>query len=124
MSIWVSWQRWRLPDPTEEESIAMERSRSAPRTWAVLTAMVVLLATACNASTSPAPSVAGPSASAGAPTALPSPSTVNITPAPIAAGPGPNGGTVVRWFIGLGGGTQPAQIGPEQAFITAYNASQ
>jgi ABC-type sugar transport system, periplasmic component len=30
----------------------------------------------------------------------------------------------VRWFIGLGAGTQPAQIGPEQAFITAYNASQ
>ena len=49
---------------------------------------------------------------------------VNITPAPIAAGPGPNGGVVVRWFIGLGAGTQPAQIGPEQAFVTAYNASQ
>ena len=47
-----------------------------------------------------------------------------ITSPPIAAGPGPNGGTVVRWFIGLGAGTQPAQIGPEQAFITAYNASQ
>ena len=58
------------------------------------------------------------------PPQAPSPSIVNITPAPIAAGPGPNGGTVVRWFIGLGAGTQPAQIGPEQAFITAYNASQ
>ena len=29
--------------------------------------------------------------------------------------PGPNGGTVVRWFIGLGAGTQPAQIDPEQS---------
>jgi len=47
-----------------------------------------------------------------------------VTSPPIAAGPGPNGGVVVRWFIGLGAGTQPAQIGPEQAFITAYNASQ
>src|SRR5664279_2370166 len=47
-----------------------------------------------------------------------------VTSPPIPAGPGPNGGTVVRWFIGLGAGTQPAQIGPEQAFITAYNASQ
>ena len=47
-----------------------------------------------------------------------------VTPAPVITGPGPNGGVVVRWFIGLGAGTQPAQIGPEQAFITAYNASQ
>ena len=29
-------------------------------------------------------------------------------PRAVAAGPGPNGGTVVRWFVGLGAGTQPA----------------
>lgn len=101
----------------------MEHSRSAPRKVLALGALVTLLASACGASATPSPtsSAATPSTS---PTALPSPSTVNITPAPIAAGPGPNGGVVVRWFIGLGAGTQPAQIGPEQAFITAYNASQ
>jgi multiple sugar transport system substrate-binding protein len=81
-----------------------------------LLAVLALIASAC----SPAPSTA-PSAT----TAAPSPTlTVNITPEPIAAGPGPNGGTVVRWFIGLGAGTQPAQIGPEQAFAKAYNDSQ
>jgi multiple sugar transport system substrate-binding protein len=38
--------------------------------------------------------------------------------------PGPNGGTVVRWFIGLGAGTQPSQIEAEKAYVDAYNASQ
>jgi len=57
------------------------------------------------------------------PAATPTPSPIVSAP-PVIAGPGPNGGTVVRWFIGLGAGTQPAQIGPEQAFIAAYNASQ
>lgn len=68
-----------------------------------------------------APIAAAPTEAA---TAAPSPTIVNITPAPIAAGPGPNGGEVVRWFIGLGAGTQPAQIGPEQAFAKAFNDSQ
>ena len=104
----------------------MKRPGSVPHRTLVIGAAVAMLAMACNASATPSPatSAAAGSPSAGAATPLPSPSTVNITPAPIAAGPGPNGGTVVRWFIGLGGGTQPAQIGPEQAFITAYNASQ
>jgi multiple sugar transport system substrate-binding protein len=83
-------------------------------------AAIAVVATACNTAT---PSLSSTSPSA-APTAVPSASIVNITPEPIAAGPGPNGGVVVRWFIGLGAGTQPAQIGPEQAFITAYNSSQ
>jgi multiple sugar transport system substrate-binding protein len=109
-------------DLEEEETAAMKRPGSTPHKALAMGTLVVLLATACNSSATPSPSAA--TASAGTPTALPSASTVNITPAPIAAGPGPNGGTVVRWFIGLGGGTQPAQIGPEQAFITAYNKSQ
>ncbi len=85
-----------------------------------LIAVIALVATACNAAASPSPAAS----QSVAPTVAPSASVVNITPAPIAAGPGPNGGVVVRWFIGLGAGTQPAQIGPEQAFITAYNGSQ
>ena len=61
----------------------------------------------------------------GTPAAQPTPTVAIVTPEPLPSGaPGPNGGTVVRWFIGLGAGTQPAQIGPEQAFITAYNNSQ
>jgi multiple sugar transport system substrate-binding protein len=89
------------------------------RLTAVLGSLVVLAA-ACSSSATPSPSVAPTTAV----TNPPSPTPVIITPAPIAAGPGPNGGVVVRWFIGLGAGTQPAQIGPEQAFATAYNASQ
>ena len=59
------------------------------------------------------------------PRPVPSPSPVLITPPPIAAGPGPNGGTVVRWFIGLGAGTQPAaDRARSRRSSTAYNASQ
>jgi multiple sugar transport system substrate-binding protein len=77
-----------------------------------------LIITACGSSE------ATPSAAPTTAASMAAPTPVNITPAPIKAGPGPNGGVVVRWFIGLGAGTQPAQIGPEQAFATAYNASQ
>jgi multiple sugar transport system substrate-binding protein len=102
----------------------MKRSRSGPRTVMVAAAVVAILAAACGSNASPAPSTAASAAATPAPTTAPSPSLVNITPAPIPAGPGPNGGTVVQWFIGLGAGTQPAQIGPEQAFAAAYNKSQ
>jgi len=92
------------------------------RAWFSLVAVLALVASACNAaapSGTPAAATAGIVATPGV-----TPTPVIITPAPLAAGPGPNGGTVVRWFIGLGAGTQPAQIGPEQAFAAAYNKSQ
>ena len=100
----------------------MNRSRSGPRGLMVAAVVVAIVAAACGSSTTTTAPIASTPAATTA--AAPSPSLVNITPAPIPAGPGPNGGTVVRWFIGLGAGTQPAQIGPEQAFATAYNASQ
>jgi multiple sugar transport system substrate-binding protein len=95
----------------------MHQPRSRGSAVFALTAVVALIASACGTATSPSPSQPASSAA-------PSASTLLVTPEPIAAGPGPNGGTVVRWFIGLGAGTQPAQIGPEQKFITDYNASQ
>ena len=79
-----------------------------------------LIITACGSSAG----TTAPAATPVAPASVAAPTPVNITPAPIKAGPGPNGGVVVRWFIGLGAGTQPAQIAPEQAFAAAYNASQ
>src|ERR687887_336794 len=97
----------------------MHHSRSRGNAAFALCAVIALMASACGTATSPSPTQ---SSASQAP--APSASTVLITPEPIAAGPGPNGGTVVRWFIGLGAGTQPAQIGPEQKFITDYNASQ
>ncbi len=105
----------------------MHETRSGPKKLFAGLAVTAILVGACGSSASPSPNASNAAASqaaAATQTPLPSPSTVLITPAPVAAGPGPNGGTVVRWFIGLGAGTQPAQIGPEQAFITAYNNSQ
>jgi multiple sugar transport system substrate-binding protein len=102
----------------------MNQIRSGPRATVAIISVLAMLAGACQSSASPSPSTTASAAAAATQTPLPSPSTVLITPAPIAAGPGPNGGTVVRWFIGLGAGTQPAQIGPEQAFITEYNKAQ
>ncbi len=108
----------------------MNRHRSGPRGLVALAGIVAILAAACGAATtSPSASTAASQAVASAapataaPTGTPAPTPI-VTPPPAIVGPGPNGGTVVRWFIGLGAGTQPAQIGPEQAFITAYNASQ
>jgi multiple sugar transport system substrate-binding protein len=102
----------------------MNQIRSGPRATVAIISVLAVLAGACQSSASPSPSTTASAAAGATQTPLPSPSTVLITPAPIAAGPGPNGGTVVRWFIGLGAGTQPAQIGPEQAFITEYNKAQ
>ena len=49
-----------------------------------------------------------------------------VTPPPLAAGrPGPNGGVVVRWFVGLGTGAQPAAApGQRRSSSTTFNASQ
>ena len=35
--------------------------------------------------------------------------------------PGPNGGAVVRWFVGLGAGGQPQQFAAEQAFVQKFD---
>src|SRR4029078_8630122 len=39
-------------------------------------------------------------------------------------GPGPNGGTIVRWFIGLGTGGQPQHVAAEQKIAADFNAAQ
>ncbi|HEU4674272.1 MAG TPA: hypothetical protein VFS32_15370 [Candidatus Limnocylindrales bacterium] len=46
-----------------------------------------------------------------------------ITPAPVGA-VGPNGGVVIRWFIGLGAGAQPQQVAAERTFADDFNNSQ
>ena len=101
----------------------MSARRSVPRALIGLVGVVAIIATACSggtASTAPsAPASAAPSAEATA-----APSLVAITPAPIAAGPGPNGGTVVRWFIGIGSGGKPEQIAAEQKFADDFNNAQ
>ena len=98
----------------------MNGSDRTPRTLIGLFGAVAILVAACgSASTSPAASTAAstaPAASASAAAAesvAPTATPIIVTPEPVAAGPGPNGGKVVRWFIGLGAGTQPPDLKPE-----------
>jgi multiple sugar transport system substrate-binding protein len=72
----------------------------------------------------PAPTEAAPAATeAPAPTEAPPPTAtpvaVNTFDEQAAAGR-----TVVRWFVGLGAGGQPAQIEAQEAAVEAFNASQ
>ncbi len=99
----------------------MNSSRSGPRALIIAAGVVAILATACGGSTtSSAPSAASVAPSEAVASASPTPE-VAITPEPVGL-VGPNGGKVIRWFIGLGGGGQPAQIEAEQEFATAFNA--
>ncbi len=101
----------------------MHQTRSGPRRTVTLLGAVAILAAACGASASPSPSAA-PSTAAASQAATPAPTPL-VTPAPIAADePGPNGGVVVRWFVGLGAGGQPQQIAAQTAFVSDYNNSQ
>jgi len=83
---------------------------------------IVLIVSACGTAASPAPGSASPAPS----TALASPTeppAVTAEPLP-PTGPGPNGGVIVRWFVGLGAGGQPQQLQAEAEFVNAFNASQ
>ena len=87
----------------------------------VFVSLISILAAACGTST---PSAA-PSAEASQPATSAAPSEVAITPAPINADqPGPNGGKVIRWFIGLGTGGKPDQIAAETKVADDFNNSQ
>jgi len=83
-------------------------------------------ATATQAPPPPAPAAtdtpAAPAAPAAteAPTAVPA--TATLTPFPVAACQ--SGKTCVRWYVGLGTGTNSVQIPVEQEVVDDYNASQ
>src|SRR6185369_12050137 len=103
----------------------MHQIRSGPRRTVTLLGLVAILAGACGASASPVPSTAAaPSNGASAPAATPSPTPLVSAPAVDTSEPGPNGGVVVRWFVGLGAGGQPQQIAAQTQFVNDYNASQ
>jgi multiple sugar transport system substrate-binding protein len=99
------------------------------RAWPAITLAVAFIVIACQsaaptgAPTQGAAASGGPADTPAGATPVPSPTLQLITPEPI-TGPGPNGGTVVTWYIGLGAGTQPSQVTAEKAFVEAYNASQ
>jgi len=109
-----------------EEELIMNGTRRMlgarkPRGLGLIVA-IALVTGACNATASPSASTASqPPASQVAV----APSVVTITPQPLPdTGPGPNGGTIVRWFIGLGSGGQPQQVAAEQKAANDFNAAQ
>ena len=103
----------------------LEKRRLAQRGTSRVVVLLVgfmLVLGACGGAASPAPSSAPAQseAAAASPTAAPA-----ITAPPIdATAPGPNGGVVVRWFVGLGAGGQPQQIAAQTTFVADYNNSQ
>ena len=93
-----------------------------PRALGLLVA-VALVVGACNASASPSSSTA--SVAPAASTTASASAAPAITPVPLPPNaPGPNGGTVVSWFVGLGAGGQPQQLAAEANFVDAFNKSQ
>jgi multiple sugar transport system substrate-binding protein len=100
--------------------------RGFSRYAAVAAVAVVVSACTAAATPTPAPSVAAPSDTPMA--AASSPATL-VTPASTAAGGQTvtiNGvkHVVVRWFVGLGSGTNPSQITAEQKVVADFNAAQ
>ncbi|MHB8959856.1 MAG: extracellular solute-binding protein [Candidatus Limnocylindrales bacterium] len=98
---------------------------------AALAASAAILVTACGGSTatqspSAAPSAAAAATASAAPTSAATASpTPLVTAAPVAADqPGPNGGVVVRWFVGLGTGGQPQQVAAQTQVVNDFNNSQ
>jgi multiple sugar transport system substrate-binding protein len=103
----------------------MHDTRSGPRLLIVLLALIAIVVAACGTTTtSTAPSGAASNAAPSTAAVTPAPSLVAVTPAPLAIGPGPNGGKVIRWFIGLGTGGKPEQIAAEIKVADDFNAAQ
>src|SRR5512133_56155 len=78
----------------------------------VLSLLIIatMILTACGApATTAAPATAAPAA------------TPSLTPYPIAECQ--SGKTCIRWFVGLGTGTDPVQIAAEEAVVKDFNAS-
>ena len=98
--------------------------------FAAVAAVVALAASACSSTATTQNPTAGPSTAATAvPTAMATASPATLV-TPVAGGGGQtmviNGvkHVVVRWFVGLGSGTNPSQITAEQKVVNDFNAAQ
>jgi multiple sugar transport system substrate-binding protein len=83
----------------------------------VLVLVFSLLLTACGTPATPAPVV---EPAAGEPTVAP----VVPTDVPAVVEPAATEKTKVRWFVGLGAGSDEPTFAPQQAFVDEFNASQ
>ena len=96
--------------------------------------LVSLLLSGCGAAKTPAPATNPPAPATAAPTTASQATTAPAatdTPAPtmiptvMAGGEGcAAGAPKITWFVGLGGGTDPAVIPQEKAWVDNYNKSQ
>jgi multiple sugar transport system substrate-binding protein len=122
----------------------MEQAQRRRLTPAVVALVALLLASACTtaAPTAPptqdgqgeSPTGAPPpqgtepgatDAQGGGPAATPTP--LIITPEPVPTGEGgltADGKVLIRWFVGLGSGTNPQQIEAQQTAVADFNAAQ
>ena len=99
----------------------MNQSRSGPRALIALVGIIAVIAAACGGSAASTAPSAAPSEAASSARPSPEPTPL-LTPEPIDASvPGPNGGQIIRWFVGLGAGGQPQQIQVQKDFVTAFN---
>jgi multiple sugar transport system substrate-binding protein len=99
----------------------MFQTRSGPRVPAALLGIVAIMAAAC-AGTTPSTAPASQAAASQAASAEPTP-LVTSAPLPVDQ-PGPNGGVIVRWFVGLGTGGQPQQVATQTQVVNDFNNSQ
>ncbi|HYH93041.1 MAG TPA: hypothetical protein VD763_07765 [Candidatus Saccharimonadales bacterium] len=99
----------------------MSQSRSGPRALLAVAGIIAILAAACSGTTASTAPSSAPAASEAAVASIPAPTPL-VTAAPLDEDePGPNGGKVIRWFVGLGAGGQPQQIQVQTDFVTAFN---
>ena len=104
----------------------LEKRRLAQRGTSRVVVLLVgfmLVLGACGGAASPAPASTAPAASQAAVASATAAPAITAPPIDTTA-PGPNGGVVVRWFVGLGAGGQPQQLQKEAEFVDAYNKSQ
>jgi len=95
--------------------------RNQTRRLAALVGVIAIVAAACGTTTTSTAPSSAPATEAPA-SAEPTPL---VTPEPVAPDePGPNGGVVVRWFVGLGTGGQPSHIEVQQAVVKTFNDAQ
>jgi multiple sugar transport system substrate-binding protein len=95
-------------------------SRIGFKQFAALASVAALAVSACSGST-PATTSPASAGATGTTTASVSPSIVPSTQKP---GQIINGHHVIRWFVGLGSGTNPSQITAEQKVVSDFNALQ
>ena len=100
----------------------MSDSRSGPRALIALVGIIAIIVAACGGTAaSTAPSTAPSQAAAPSVEITPEPTPL-LTAAPVDTDvPGPNGGQIIRWFVGLGAGGQPQQIQVQTDFVNAFN---